>query len=94
MPGIYRILTSNGWGYLGQTNARQPAVYRVTDHIIDSYALPNYHYGGKRAKSDNSPMLTKYVCGHGGQALLYYLNEDSGDAFGFGSDNWENFRKY
>lgn len=94
MPGIYRILTSNGWGYLGQTNAKQPAIYRVADHIINSYSLPNYHYGGKREKGDNSAMLTKYVCTHGGQSLSYYLDEDPSTAFGFGAENWEHFRKY
>lgn len=94
MPGIYRILTNNGWGYLGQTNARQPAVYRVTDHIIDAYALPNYHYGGRAAERDNSPKLTAYVLKHGGQSLRFYLDEDSSTAFGFGTENWESFRKF
>lgn len=79
---------------MGQTNAKQPAIYRVADHIINSYSLPNYHYGGKREKGDNSAMLTKYVCTHGGQSLSYYLDEDPSTAFGFGAENWEHFRKY
>lgn len=86
--GIYRIITSNGYGYIGQTTGyNQPAVYRVADHVIDAYSLPNYHYDGRVLARDTSGKLTDYIRANGGQSLRYYLNEDETTAFGFGAEN-------
>lgn len=88
MPGIYWIQVPNGKGYIGQTTMSE-TVYRIVDHVINSYCLPNYFTrGGSQADGDNAAGLQKYIRARGAHNLHFFMNDDKGDAYGFGAESF------
>lgn len=92
MAGIYLIRGPGGWGYIGLTSLNRP-IERVSDHVINSYELNNYHsYLHGQRQPENSVQLAAQIQKNGADRFAYYLNTDEGDAYGFGKEGWEIFK--